>query len=157
MEMGGPVLPGTKGARGRPLPRGKHGTSSRVESVGVGGTQPRGLGAGSFRSAGGGRQARPSPGSSPEVEAGHGGGETRQLQCQGRQSKHPADVSLLGLGGVAVGQLWWWNHRGWQGWGWGLRPPPRYSQRVKATGLPSKCSLRPESWSVHPVQGHHWP
>lgn len=64
MEMGGPVLPGTKGARGRPpppppweawdvLPRG--------ESVGVGGTQPRVLIAGSFRSAGGGRQARPSP------------------------------------------------------------------------------------------------
>lgn len=61
MEMGGPVLPGTKGARGRPLPRGKHGTSSREESVGVGGTQPRVLGAGSFPSAGGGRRVRPSP------------------------------------------------------------------------------------------------
>lgn len=56
MEMGGPVLPGTKGAS---FPhRGKLGASSREKSR-------RGWGAGdagSFRSAGEGHGARPSPG-----------------------------------------------------------------------------------------------
>ena len=55
MEIGGPVLPGTKRARGPPTV----GSLGRPPERRVGGA---GGDAGSFRSAGGGRGARPSPG-----------------------------------------------------------------------------------------------